>query len=171
MELTPQEKSRVWWSGTIKGAVKGALMGLAIGVASALLLQFALIPLLPSLGPVFGAFLTMTPSAAATWVGGIAPLSAFSTIPLAVFSGLSGLFSGVFSSGEQAVTAYKEQKEHALQDMKLAQIEGRGQAVSYATAPAHNLQSGLSSTPGTRISAAEAEISRLQNAPTSLSLH
>jgi hypothetical protein len=166
MELTPQERSQVWWRGTIKGAVKGALIGIAAGVAAALLLEFALIPLFSELGPVFNAFLTMTPG-----VSG----AAFSTIPLAIFSGVSGLFGAMFTAGDQAVAAYKEQKEHALQDMKLAQVEGREQmveqVVSRAMAQPHNLQAGLSNTPGTRISAAEAEISRLQNAPSSLSLH
>lgn len=170
MELTPQERSHVWWSGTIKGAVKGALIGLAIGAASALLLQFALIPLFPSIAEVFAGFLTLTPSVAATWVNGVVPAAAFSTIPLAIFSGVSGLCAAVFSAGEQAVAAYKEQKEHALQDVKIAQIANQP-AITRAASPSYNLQADLSRTPGTKISAAEAEISRLQNAPTSRALH
>ncbi len=180
MELTPQEKSRVWWSGTIKGAVKGLLVGLAIGAVSALVLQFALIPLLPALGlpsiaEAFAGFLTLSPASAATWAGGVVPLSAFSMIPLAIFSGVSAMIGNAFASGNQAVAAYQEEKTHLLQAVKINQLEGREQMVEQTVArsfaPSHNLQAGLSDTPRTSISAADAQISRLQNAPSSLSLH
>ena len=95
MDLTPQEKSRAWWKGTLMGAAKGLAVGLAVGAASALLLELVL-PSFPVIYNVFKSFLMMSPAAGAPPV--------FSVVPLAIFSGVSGLIGGLFSGGSNNVS-------------------------------------------------------------------
>ena len=132
MELTPQEKSRHWWKGTLIGAVKGLTIGLAVGAASALLLSMVL-PSFPALQNVFQSFLTM---------GG-----EFSVIPLAVFSGVSGLISGVFTGGSSGITAYHQDRHNRMQmhqDQKLNELGGKVQKLEQAMPVNRTVQTILS---------------------------
>jgi hypothetical protein len=130
MDVSPETLSNVWWKGTLKGGVKGLLVGLLVGTAAAVTLQFALIPLLPAIGlpaiaEAFAGFLTLTPSAAAGWAGGIVPLASFSAIPLAIFSGVSGMLGNLLGSGNDAVNAYKQDVEHRMNEERISRIESR----------------------------------------------
>ncbi len=172
MKLDPKEASRVWWGGTIKGAVRGLLAGLVIGAASALLLQFALIPVLPAIGEAFASFLTLTPGLASGWAGGVVPAASFSTIPLAIFSGVTGLIANAFASGKAAVNDYREQKLHQFQESKLRELEGREQMVEQVlTTSSPSVQALLEQGPRNHSSFVDAETQRAQNSPSSPSIH
>ena len=185
MELDPQEKSRAWWGGTIKGAVKGLLVGLAIGAASALFLQFALIPMvsalgLPSIAHAFGSFLTLTPHIAGSFTAtGTVLGSAFSMVPLAIFSGVTGMVANIFGSGADAVHALEQQKSNErqrLQEAKILELTGREQALEQQLEqPADRPQSRavqqiLANGPRQATSFAEAEAARI-NAPSGPTIH
>jgi hypothetical protein len=161
MELDPAVKSHVWWKGTIKGAVKGLLSGLVIGAASAILLQFVLIPMFPVIGPAFAGFLTLTPALVASHT------AAFSAIPLAIFSGLSGMIGAAIGSGRAAVAAYKQDTEHKMNEAAIGELAQREQMLEAAvTQPSRSVQSILASGPRQRDSFSAAEEARSAEAAT-----
>jgi hypothetical protein len=155
MDLDPTEKSRVWWSGTLKGATKGLLMGIAIGVGSALLLQFAILPALSSVG--FSAVSQI-------FTGFLMPGGSFSPFSLAIFSGVSGLMGGLLGGGNAAVAAHHSQKYQQFQEAKIHELEGREQLVEQAITKTPRIaQSILAGGQRNMDSFAEAELARQQN--------
>jgi hypothetical protein len=170
MEQEGQSRSAVWWAATLKGAVTGLATGLAIGVASALLLQFALIPLMPSIGAVFAGFLTLTPAAAASW-GGVVPLASFSVVPLAIFSGLSGMLGNMIGSGNRAIAAKEQEYASREHERKLHVLEGRTQLLEQEVAPSRAVQQILARGGHTHAGFAVAEAARAEARPTSPTLH
>src|SRR5262249_46992440 len=138
MELDHETKRRVWWQGTIKGAVRGLFFGLIAGAATALILQFALIPLFPVIGPAFAGFLTLSPGVAG---------AAFSPVPLAIFSGLSGMLGNALANGKIACNAYKQEVEHRMNEERIDAIEVREQALEQTITPSHAVRQALAKGP------------------------
>lgn len=176
MDVSPEKLSSVWWKGTLKGGVKGLLVGLLVGAAAAVTLQFVLIPLLPAIGlpaiaEAFAGFLTLTPSAAAGWAGGVVPLASFSAIPLAIFSGVSGMLGNLLGSGSDAVNAYKQDVEHRMNEARISQIESREIALEQSMpVTSRGLQRIIAAGPRHATSFRDAEEQRAQ-APTSPTIH
>ena len=176
MELDPQEKSRAWWHGTWKGAAKGLLVGLAVGAATALMLHFVLIPVLPLIGlpsiaNAFAGFLTLSPGLVSGWAGGVVPTAFFSTVPLAIFSGVSGMIGNMLSGGAAAVSALEQKKQlqwQQTQDGKIAQLESREPSVQTTlTLPrSRAVKSIIAQGPRQTVSFADTETARAIDAPT-----
>ena len=176
MDISPEKLSNVWWKGTLKGGLKGLAVGLLVGAAAALTLQFVLIPLLPAIGlpsiaEAFAGFLTLTPSAAAGWAGGVVPLASFSAIPLAIFSGVSGMLGNLLGSGNDAVNAYKQDVEHRMNEMRISQIESREMALEHIMPlPSRSVQKIIAAGPRSATSFQNAEEQRAQT-PTPPNIH
>ena len=152
------------------------MVGLLVGAAAAITLQFVLIPLLPAIGlpsiaEAFAGFLTLNPSAVAGWAGGIVPLASFSAIPLAIFSGVSGMLGNLLGSGNDAVNAYKQDVEHRMNEARISQIESREMALEQTLiSPARGIQKIIAAGPRTANSFRDAEEQRVQ-APTTPTIH
>ncbi|MBX9727266.1 MAG: hypothetical protein K2X09_08370 [Rickettsiales bacterium] len=171
MDTSPEKLSNVWWKGTLKGGLKGLMVGLLVGAAAALTLQFVLIPLFPAIAEAFAGFLTLTPSAAAGWAGGVVPLASFSAIPLAIFSGVSGMLGNLLGSGNDAVNAYKQDVEHRMNEMRISQIESREMALEQIIpSPSRSVQKIIAAGPRNTASFQSAEEQRAQT-PTTPTIH
>lgn len=122
MNLSEQEKGRVWWGGALKGALKGIPQGLLIGIGAAALLAFVAIPLLPGLAAGIAPFLTFAGAPAFLTVPHAAG-AAFFPIPLMIFNTAITMAANAVTMGNAAVQAYHQQKHNSMYEARITALE------------------------------------------------
>jgi hypothetical protein len=173
IELTPQEKSHVWWSGAIKSAIHGIPQGLMLGALSAVVL-FGAIVALNAIFPAFafglahamGGFLFSSSAAAA--VGSAAhaipaaalSLSALNLVPFMAFNVVGSMIGNFMTGGKIALGDYQQRVDHARNEVRIGELETREQLVEQAIGVNPKLQTILNRGPRTVESFAAAEESR-----------
>lgn len=158
--------SAVWWRGAITGALKAVPLGLAIGLGAAALLAFVAIPLVPTLAPIVGSFLTFSGAPALLTI----PTTAmhFFPVPLLFFNTAITMAANFISGGDQAVAQERQQRDHSRNEARIGQLEARTQELAPAPETSRAVQAILAQGP--RSSHMQAEQARSQ-APSQPTLH
>lgn len=140
MELTPQERRRVWWGGAIGSALKGIPQGIMLGVLGyALLLGavYALAALFPPVGlglaGSFGTFLFANGALTTAAVGGITTVTALpaltwaaiNPLPVIALNAVLTVVGNFLTGGKIAVGDYVQKIDHQANVERIRQLEGR----------------------------------------------
>ncbi len=125
-----QTLSKVWWRGTLNGAVKGLLVGAFVGLLASVVLQFAIIPLVTSVGYGF---------AVQGLSGFLAPGGSFFPLSMMLFSGASTMIGGFLNGGTTALKERNSQSRQQFQEAKIQELEGREQTLEQAITTRPNI--------------------------------
>ncbi len=179
MELSPQERSRVWWRGALKSAVKGIPQGLLLGVLGFALLVgaiYGLAALFPvtalGLASSFGPFvfsteaMTIISPPLGSGIAAALPAlgwSMLNPLPVIALNAVLTIAGNFISGGKIAVGDYQQQVDHAANKERIGQLEARERALEEVVGMGRTsriAQSIIARGQRTRTSFASAEESR-----------
>lgn len=163
--MEKEATNAVWWRGALKGALQGIPLGIVIGVAAAALLAFVAIPLVPSLAPVVGSFLSF--SGAPELLTIPTTTVPFFPVPLLFFNTAITVAANFISGGNLAVAQHRQQIDHAQNEARIQALESRELAIEQSLTTSKTLQNIVAQGPRAVQSFADAEVQRSSaSAPT-----